>query len=185
MPIIEVCRSASKFFVCRRQKNAEPLRARRLRRILGVFQDFLAKAGEKFAVEMRAAIVGTASEAESLAQTYDSVFCPAWQVVFCKISRRAGCRRISLAYPCRWWYTINAKTNKGSMIPHKVGPTGELPLSDGPFVLVCLSRAGQATCRCSVPLHLLPPTQKIQQRCRTMTPPPLCYQSGKEAASSV
>ena len=112
-------------------------------------------------------------------------FAPLGKWFFVKFPGGRGCRRISLAYQCRWWYTINAKTNKGSMIPHKVGPTGELPLSDGPFVLVCLSRAGQATCRCSVPLHLLPPTQKIQQRCRTMTPPPLCYQSGKEAASSV
>jgi hypothetical protein len=43
---------ASKFFDCRRQKGAG---------ILYVFQGFLAKAGEKFAVKMRAAAIGTAS----------------------------------------------------------------------------------------------------------------------------
>jgi hypothetical protein len=43
---------ASKFFDCRCQKSAG---------ILCVFQDFLAKAGGKFAVKMRAAAIGTAS----------------------------------------------------------------------------------------------------------------------------
>ena len=53
VPITEACRLASKFFVCRRQKNAG---------ILYVFQVFLAKAGGKFAVKMRAAAIGTASK---------------------------------------------------------------------------------------------------------------------------
>ena len=45
-------RLASKFFDCRCQKSAG---------ILCVFQGFLAKAGGKFAVKMRAAAIGTAS----------------------------------------------------------------------------------------------------------------------------
>ncbi len=52
VPIAEVRRLASKFFDCRCQKSAG---------ILCVFQDFLAKAGGKFAVKMRAAAIGTAS----------------------------------------------------------------------------------------------------------------------------
>ena len=52
VPITEACRLASKFFVCRRQKNAG---------ILYVFQVFLAKAGGKFAVKTCAAAIGTAS----------------------------------------------------------------------------------------------------------------------------
>ena len=52
VPIAEVRRLASKFFDCRCQKSAG---------ILYVFQGFLAKAGGKFAVKMRAAAIGTAS----------------------------------------------------------------------------------------------------------------------------
>ena len=44
---------ASKFFVCRSLKIAE---------ILGVFQDFEAKTGGKFAARMCAAAIGTASD---------------------------------------------------------------------------------------------------------------------------
>ncbi len=67
VPIAEASRLASKFFVCRRQKKAEPLRARRLRRIPGVFQVFWAKADGKFAVKMLAAAIGTASYSTSVA----------------------------------------------------------------------------------------------------------------------
>ena len=52
VPIAEVRRLASKFFDCRCQKSAG---------IRYVFQGFLAKAGGKFAVKMRAAAIGTAS----------------------------------------------------------------------------------------------------------------------------
>jgi hypothetical protein len=52
VPIAEVRRLASKFFDCQCQKSAG---------ILYVFQGFLAKAGGKFAVKMRAAAIGTAS----------------------------------------------------------------------------------------------------------------------------
>jgi hypothetical protein len=52
VPIAEVRRLASKFLDCRCQKSAG---------ILYVFQGFLAKAGGKFAVKMRAAAIGTAS----------------------------------------------------------------------------------------------------------------------------
>ena len=61
VPIAEVRRLASKFFDCRCQKSAG---------ILCVFQDFLAKAGGKFAVKMRAAAIGTASE--SFCQLFNS-----------------------------------------------------------------------------------------------------------------
>jgi hypothetical protein len=52
VPMAEACRLASKFFVCRRRKNAG---------ILYVFQVFLAKADGKFAVKIHAVAIGTAS----------------------------------------------------------------------------------------------------------------------------
>ena len=64
VPIAEVRRLASKFFDCRCQKSAG---------ILCVFQDFLAKAGGKFAVKMRAAAIGTASK--SLSPNYPHLSC--------------------------------------------------------------------------------------------------------------